>query len=193
MESGQIIRSENDLRRWNKVLRATQWITATSILLIEIIVNFMLVGNGAQGYTEANFTSMLFRYLFLTSLINYGNILLSYLVCRVFRLSEEKAKYVIMTSVILLCANITFSHYQFACVFPVYAIPITVSVLYENKKFTGYSLAASLLAVMPGIVSRIQDPLYSADAIPEACISCTFIIVFGFIAFFIINNQLYRR
>ncbi|MBP3467991.1 MAG: response regulator [Lachnospiraceae bacterium] len=187
MESGQIIRSENDLRRWNKVLRATQWITATSILLIEIIVNFMLVGNGAQGYTEANFTSMLFRYLFLTSLINYGNILLSYLVCHVFRLSEEKAKYVIMTSVILLCANITFSHYQFACVFPVYAIPITVSVLYENKKFTGYSLAASLLAVMPGIVSRIQDPLYSADAIPEACISCTFIIVFGFIAFFIIG------
>lgn len=187
MESGEMIGSENDLRHWNKVLRVTQWITGLSILLIEIIVNFMLYQDGAQGYTEANFFNKLLRYLVLTSVVNFSNILISHLICRVFRLSEEKIKYVLMMSIILLCGNITYSHYQFACVFPVYTIPITVSVLYENKKFTVYSIFTSILALIPGIVSRINDPLYSADAIPEAIISCTFIIVFGFIAFYIIK------
>ncbi len=154
---------------------------AFSVLAIEIAANFLLLKDEAQGYNEDNFQYKIFRYLILTTLINFSNVLLSRLIIRLTRLEENRAKYVLMTSIILLCANIAFSHYQFACVFPVFAIPIMMSVLYEEKNFSIYSTVLSLVAVAPGVISRINDPIYSADAIPEAIISYAFIIVFGII------------
>ncbi len=181
MENKHVTLHESDLNHWNKMLKRCQWIMAISVMMIEIAANFLLLQDGAQGYSAENFQYKIFRYLILTTFINIVNILLSRLIIRVARLGGNGAKYVLMTSVILLCANISFSHYQFACVFPVFAIPIMMSVLYEAKNFSIFSTILSLAAVTPGIVSRIGDPLYSSDAIPEAVISYTFIAVFGII------------
>ncbi len=177
-----------DLKHWNNMLKKIQWIMAASVLVIEIAANFLLLKSEAQGYSAENFQYKIFRYLILTTIINYSNILLSRLIIRLARLDDGRIKYVLMTSVILLCANIAFSHYQFACVFPVFAIPITVSVLYESKNFSAFSTVLSLISLTPGAVSRIRDPLYASDAIPEAVISYMFILVFGIIGSLIVKH-----
>lgn len=181
MENKLVALRETDLKHWNKMLKRCQWIMAISVLLIEIAANFLLLKGEAQGYNPENFQYKIFRYLILTTLINFSNVLISRLIIKLARTEPSAEKYVLMTSVILLCANIAFSHYQFACVFPVFAIPIMMSVLYEIKSFSIFSTCLSIAAVTPGIVSRIMDPLYSSDAIPEAVISYTIIIVFGVI------------
>ncbi len=188
MENKHIALRETDLKHWNGILKKCQWIMAVSVLIIEIAANFLLLEGGAQGYSEDNFQYKIFRYLILTTIINFSNVLISRLIIKVARLGGGVAKYVLMTSVILLCANISFSHYQFACVFPVFAIPIMMSVLYEEKSFSIYSTALSVVCVTPGIISRISDPLYSSDAIPEGVISYTFIIVFGIIGCYIARH-----
>ncbi len=182
MENEYVSLHEADLKHWNNMLKKSQWIMAVSVLAIEIAANFLLLKGEAQGYSAENFQYKIFRYLILTTLINFSNVFLSRLIIRLARLGYDVAKYVLMTSVILLCANISFSHYQFACVFPVFAIPIMMSVLYEIKGFSVFSTILSLAAVSPGIISRIRDPLYSSDAVPEAVISYMFIVVFGIIS-----------
>ncbi len=188
MENKRVASHESDLKHWNNMLKKCQWIMAASVMIIEIVANFLLLKDGAQGYSAENFQYKIFRYLILTTIINYSNILLSRLIMKLARLNEERTKYVLMTSIILLCANTTFSHYQFACVFPMFAIPITVSVLYESKNFTIFSTAASLAALTPGIVSRMKDPLYNSDAVPEAVISYMFIFIFGIISCYIAEH-----
>ncbi len=188
MENKRVASHESDLKHWNNMLKKCQWIMAASVMIIEIVANFLLLKDGAQGYSAENFQYKIFRYLILTTIINYSNILLSRLIIKLARLNEERTKYVLMTSIILLCANTTFSHYQFACVFPMFAIPITVSVLYESKNFTIFSTAASLAALTPGIVSRMKDPLYNSDAVPEAVISYMFIFIFGIISCYIAEH-----
>ncbi len=188
MENKHVTLHESDLKHWNKMLKRCQWIMAISVLLIEIAANFLLLKDGAQGYSEDNFQYKIFRYLILTTLINFSNVLLSRLIIKLARLGEDSAKFVLMASVILLCANISFSHYQFACVFPVFAIPLMISVLYESKNFSILSTVLSVAAVTPGIISRINDPLYNSDAIPEAVISYTIIIVFGMIGCYIAKH-----
>ncbi len=188
MENKRVASHESDLKHWNNMLKKCQWIMAASVMIIEIVANFLLLKDGAQGYSAENFQYKIFRYLILTTIINYSNILLSRLIMKLARLNEERTKYVLMTSIILLCANTTFSHYQFACVFPMFAIPITVSVLYESKNFTIFSTAASLAALTPGIVSRMKDPLYNSDAVPEAVISYMFIFIFGIIGCYIAEH-----
>ncbi len=179
---------ETDLKRWNNMLKKIQWIMAGSVLVIEIAANFLLLKDKAQGYSAENFQYKIFRYLILTTIMNFSNVLLSHLIIRFARINERRTKYVLMTSIILLCANIAFSHYQFACVFPVFAIPITVSVLYESKNFSLFSTVASLAALTPGVVSRIKDPLYKSDAVPEAVISYMFILIFGIIGCYIVKH-----
>jgi len=188
MENKYVDLHESDLKHWNNMLKKCQWIMAVSVLIIEIAANFLLLEGGAQGYSEDNFQYKIFRYLILTTLINFSNVLLSRLIIKLARFGEDSAKYVLMTSVILLCANISFSHYQFACVFPVFAIPLMISVLYEAKNFSILSTVLSVAAVTPGIISRINDPLYNSDAIPEAVISYTIIIVFGIIGCYIAKH-----
>ncbi len=188
MENKRVASHESDLKHWNNMLKKCQWIMAASVMIIEIVANFLLLKDGAQGYSAENFQYKIFRYLILTTIINYSNILLSRLIMKLARLNEERTKYVLMTSIILLCANTTFSHYQFACVFPMFAIPITVSVLYESKNFTIFSTAASLAALTPGIVSRMKDQLYNSDAVPEAVISYMFIFIFGIIGCYIAEH-----
>ncbi len=181
MENKRVASHESDPKYWNTMMKRCQWIMTVSVLIIEIVANFLLLKGEAQGYNADNFQDKIFRYLILTTLRNFSNILLSRLIIRFARLGEDSAKCVLMASVILLCADISFSHYQFACVFPVFAIPVMMSVLYEAKRFTVFSTVLSLVAVTPGVISRIRDPLYSSDAVPEAVIAYTFIMVFGII------------
>ncbi len=188
MENERVVSHESDLKHWNNMLKKCQWIMAASVLILEIAANFLLLKGGAQGYNAENFQYKIFRYLILTTILNFSNILLSHLIIKLARLNVDRIKYVLMTSIILLCANIAFSHYQFACVFPMFAVPITVSVLYESRYFTIFSTAASVAAVTPGIVSRIKDPLYNSDAVPEAIISYMFILVFGIISCYIVKH-----
>ncbi len=99
-----------DLKHWNNVLKKIQWIMAASVLVIEIAANFLLLKSEAQGYSAENFQYKIFRYLILTTITNYSNILLSRLIIRLARLDDGRIKYVLMTSVILLCANIAFCY-----------------------------------------------------------------------------------
>ena len=174
---------ESDLKHWNNMLKKSQWIMAVSVLIIEIAVNFLLLSEEAQGYNKDNFQEKIISYLITPTIINFSNVLISRLIIKLARLKGSGAKYVLMTSVILLCANIALFHYQFACIFPVFAIPIMISVLYEMKSFCVFSTVLSLAAVLPGVISRITDPdpMYNSSAIPEGVISCTFIIVLGII------------
>ncbi len=187
MENKHIALHESDLKRWNNMLKKCQWIMVLSVLIMEIIVNYLLLKDRVW-YSKEDFQNHIFKYLILTSLINFSNVLLSRLIIRFAHFGENGEKYVRMTSVILLCASTAFWHYQFACIFPMFAIPIMMSVLYERKGFTVYSTVVSILAVSPGAISRIQDPKYSSGALPEAIMSYVFIIIFGILGYSIARH-----
>lgn len=184
--------SVTDLERRNKMLKTFQWITAFSVLIIEVVNNLLFPDNFTQGCLNFAFGDNIFSHLVFANLLNFGAIILSRILILISTASRKTSKYILMAAILAIYTNVTFAHYQFACIFLIYAIPITLSVLYEDKKFTSVATAGSLLALTPGIIKRTADPAYSSTAVPEAMISYLLIILFGLVGSYIVS-QLAQR
>lgn len=182
MEKNQRSSKEMRIQHGDKILKNVQWILAISVLLIEFVDNMLLYSTGAQGYNSGNFLEKICRYLIFTSLVNFGALALSRLVIRVFHPDDSKRKYILILGILVVCADVTFSHYQFASAFPLFAIPIIISVLYEERKFISIVTGLSCIAVTPGVMLRISDPVYQSDAVPEAVIAYMLIGMIGVFA-----------
>ena len=88
-----IIQSEENISRCNKMLKNAQWFLSFSILFIEIVTNTVLCITGDPRYQGDAVAGMLFRYLILTTIINFSALFLSRLAVRLFKLSIYKAKF----------------------------------------------------------------------------------------------------
>jgi len=85
-------------------------------------------------------------------------------------------KYLLMFFTILICADVTYSHYQFSVVFAVFSVPIMISLLYEDKNLSIFTLIVSMICELISIVARGLDAGYNKDIGPEAAIAVSLTI-----------------
>jgi len=69
-----------DYEKWGQLIVRSQLIIASVVCVVEIISNTLLYVTRSQGYGPDTIVAKLLRYLFLTSLINFGLVVISNIV-----------------------------------------------------------------------------------------------------------------
>jgi len=164
-----------DYKRWRKLLTTTQQVLATLILITEIVNNAILYITRSQGYGPDTIVEKLLRYLVLTTVINFGSILIGQLIMN--KLSNTTLhKYVLIVVTIIICTNVSYSHYQFSITYASFAVPLIYSIFYEDKVLLSHALGLGLIGLTIGIIARGMDPVYGKDIGPEAAISYVLLV-----------------
>ncbi|MGN1338758.1 MAG: ATP-binding protein [Oscillospiraceae bacterium] len=170
------MQSKENLLRCNNLLKQTQWFCAASIFVIEVVTNIVLYVTGAPKYSDDNVGYMFFRYLVLTTIINFSALFLSRLVIRAFRLNIYQEKFSLMAGLLIIITDVTMSHNNFFIVFCSFIVPVIIAALYESRRFFNAVTVLSLAGLLPGLITRLLDPAYdSFDDIPQTVL--TFLIM----------------
>ena len=184
-------KTEIDHAQWRHVILVLQLIIAIIIFVTEVVNNTILYVTRSQGYGPDTIVAKLLRYLILTSVINFGSVFVSYLIAKKSHNIEFRKK-ALMLLTIIICTDVSFSHYQFSITFAVFSIPIMVSILAEDEKLCNMTAIASFLGMLVSVIARAMDPLYNKDIVPEGLIAT---VLFGCMVAFakIIMNILKNR
>ncbi|MGN0600729.1 MAG: ATP-binding protein [Oscillospiraceae bacterium] len=175
---------EENLRRCNKLLRNTQWFMGFSILFIEIVTNTVLYKTGDPKYTDDNVGYMFFRYLVVTTIINFSALFLSRIAIKLFKLNIYTERYALMAGLMTIMADVCFSHYDFFIVFCSFIAPIIIAALYENRRFFIGVCIFSYVGMAPGLVGKLLDPNFGVSAIPETVLTVLIIASFCILGWF---------
>ncbi len=159
--------TEDNLHRCNKLLRNTQYFTAFSILFIEIVTNIVLYKTGNPGYTDEKVAFMFFRYLGLTTIINFSALFLSRIAIKLFKLTIYTERYALMAGLMIIMTDVCFSHGVFYIVYSSFIAPIIIAALYESRRFYIAVSILSFVGVMPGLISMLLDPEHGLAVLPE--------------------------
>lgn len=181
-----------DVGKWERVIFITQLIIAGCVCLVEIVNNALLYITRSQGYGPDTIVEKLIRYLFLTTIINFGAIIVGQILIKKTEDAEWK-KYIAIFVTIVMCTDVAFSHYQFACTLVIYVIPLTASILFEDTELTKATLVVCLIGQTIAVVARALDPLYNKDIGPEAAIAYSFTISAFIFSRIIISTLVKRR
>ena len=182
---------EVEYEKWGRIVIKAQLIIAAIVCAIEVLNNVLLFCTKSQGYGPDTIVEKLVRYLLLTTLFNFGMVILSKITER--RVANEEAKrFFLMLFTTLICTDVAFSHYQFTITFAVFVIPIVISILYEDSKLSIFTLTISFLGEIVAVVARAMDEEYNRDIGPEAAIAFALLIsVYVFAR--MINSTLKKR
>lgn len=172
------IQSEENISRCNKLLKNAQWFLAFSIFFIEIVTNIVLYLTGDPRYQGETVTWMFFRYLILTTLINFSTLFLSRLIVRLFRLSVYKAKFSLMAGLLIIMTDVAYSHCDFFIVFCSFIAPIIIAALYESKRFYIAVSVLCFVGLAPGLITKVLDSNFGFAAIPETVLTVLIIASF---------------
>lgn len=182
---------EVEYEKWGRIVIKAQLIIASIVCAIEVLNNVLLFCTKSQGYGPDTIVEKLIRYLLITTLFNFGMVILSKIAeCKV---TDEKAKrFFLMLFTTLMCADVAFSHYQFTVTFAIFVIPIVISILYEDSTLSIFTLIISLLGELVAVIARATDEEYIKDIGPEAAIAFALLIsVYVFAR--MINSTLKKR
>lgn len=172
---------------------ATHLMLAFIVFGAEIAVNAMLYMTRSQGYAPATLQTKLLRYLVLTSGINFLTFFLSWFISK--RVKHKLQPYVLMFFMVLMCADVSYSHYQFSICFSMFVVPLLITLIYENRKLALFTFGISVPGIAIGVIARAMDPLYNADVIPEAIIA--FVVLCGSFYYILleirVNNEKNKR
>lgn len=184
---------EENLRRCNKLLRNTQWFMAFSIFFIEIVTNIVLYKTGDPNYTDETVGYMFFRYLVVTTIINFSTLFLSRIAIRLFKLNIYTERYALMAGLMTIMADVCFSHCDFFIVFCSFIAPIIIAALYESRRFYIAVSIFSFVGMAPGLIVKLLDPNFGLSAIPETVltvlITASFCILGWFITRYLSNRS----
>ena len=182
---------EVEYEKWGRIVIKAQLIIAAIVCAIEVLNNVLLFCTKSQGYGPDTIVEKLVRYLLLTTLFNFGMVILSKITER--RVANEEAKrFLLMLFTTLICTDVAFSHYQFTITFAVFVIPIVISILYEDSKLSIFTLTISFLGEIVAVGARAMDEEYNRDIGPEAAIAFALLIsVYVFAR--MINSTLKKR
>ena len=182
---------EVEYEKWGKIVIKAQLIIASIVCAVEVLNNVLLFCTKSQGYGPDTIVEKLVRYLLLTTLFNFGMVILSKITER--RVANEDAKrFLLMLFTTLICTDVAFSHYQFTITFAVFVIPIVISILYEDSKLSIFTLTISFFGEIVAVVARAMDEEYNRDIGPEAAIAFALLIsVYVFAR--MINSTLKKR
>ena len=166
---------EVEYEKWSRIIIKVQLIIAVIVFAIEILNNVLLYVTRSQGYGPDTIVEKLIRYLLITSIFNFGMVILSKIAEN--RVEDEEAKrYFLMLFLTLTCADVAYSHYQFSVTFAIFTIPIIISILYEDSKLSIFTLIISLFGELVAVMARASDEGYSRDIGPEAAIAFALLI-----------------
>ena len=182
---------EVDYEKWGAIVIKAQLIIAVIVCAIEVLNNVLLFCTKSQGYGPDTIVEKLIRYLFITSLFNFGMVILSRIAEKKVK-NEEAKRFCLMLFTTLMCANVAFSHYQFAVTFAIFVIPIVISILYEDARLSIFTLTVSLLGELVAVIARATDEEYNRDIGPEAAIAFGLLITVYVFAR-MINSTLRKR
>ena len=182
-----------DYEKWRKIALRTELIVCVLVCITELANNILLYVTGGQGYTSENVTEKFLRYFVLTSLINFGIYFISRYLIKKRENDMIFQRYVLIISMILILTDVSFSHYQFSICFGAYAVPILLSIMYEDLKLLNGATILSILCMSFGLVARGFDSLYNAYIIPEAIIAYTLVVAFAIFARLCITTLIDRR
>lgn len=155
--------------KWDKVVTRAQLVIACVVCVTEVLNNVLLYVTRSQGYGPDTIVVKLLRYLVLTSAINFGLYFLGRVVERKVTAADAR-RYALMLITILICTDVSFSHYQFATVLAIYVIPLVLSILYEDWNLSVFTFVFSMLGETISVIARGTDPEYNRDIGPEAAI-----------------------
>lgn len=159
-----------EYKRWDHVVITAQLIIASVVCVIEILNNVLLYVTRSQGYGPDTIVQKLVRYLLLTTVFNFGMLIISKIVEK--KVTDDiNKRYFLMLLTTLICTDVAFSHYQFSVTLAIFVIPIVISILYEDGQLTGFTTFISTLGNLLAILARATDAEYNKDIGPEAIIA----------------------
>ncbi|MDO4967048.1 MAG: HD-GYP domain-containing protein [Lachnospiraceae bacterium] len=156
--------------RWDNVVITAQLIIASLVCVIEILNNTLLYVTRSQGYGPDTIVQKLLRYLILTTVFNFGMLILSKIIEKKV-VDDILKRYLLMFFTTLICTDVAFSHYQFAVTLAIFVIPVVISILYEDGKLTIFTTIISTVGDLVAIYARAIDTEYNKDIGPEAVIA----------------------
>lgn len=170
-----------DYKRWEKVTLVSQLLIAGFVFVTEIINNALLYVTRTQGYGPETIVEKLLRYLVLTTVINFGLILISQIILKFSNKNDEESNYIfrrmiLMLATVLICTDVAYSHYQFADTLVIFIVPIMICILYEDVFFSKITFFLCTAGMTVAIVARASDDGYNKDIGPEAAIALSFLI-----------------
>ena len=81
---------EVDYEKWGAIVIKAQLIIAVIVCAIEVLNNVLLFCTKSQGYGPDTIVEKLIRYLFITSLFNFGMVILSRIAEKKVRMRRQK-------------------------------------------------------------------------------------------------------
>lgn len=177
---------------WQKVIKKSIIGMSVCQFCVEIVVNTLLFITGQQGYNENTIVSKLIRYQLMTTLFNLIVIIICFFLCNKIK-SDEKKKYILTLSMSLICLNIAFSHYQFAPTFLTFTMPLTFTIMYEDKKMCWNVTVFDIAVLMIAVISRGTDSEYNVNIVPETIITVSILLIQALFSTFVIDILYTRR
>lgn len=168
-EKQRKLKTLSNLQKWRSKVLKTHFLIVLAVFLVEVLNNIILYVTKSQGYNENTILQKLIRYLFITTIINFGSFLLSFFLTK--KIKSEKQPYILIILMFITCIDVVFSHYQFSICFAIFAVPTILSMIYEDKHLTNLCLVFTFIGLFVGIISRALDSDYSKDIGPEAAIA----------------------
>lgn len=168
-EKQRKLKTLSNLQKWRSKVLKTHFLIVLAVFLVEVINNIILYVTKSQGYNENTILQKLIRYLFITTIINFGSFLLSFFLTK--KIKSEKQPYILIILMFITCIDVVFSHYQFSICFAIFAVPTILCMIYEDKHLTNLCLVFTFIGLFVGIISRALDSDYSKDIGPEAAIA----------------------
>lgn len=181
-----------DYRYWKKVITRAQIGMSIVLFIVEIAVNTILYVSRQQGYNENTIVAKLLRYQLATTVFDVFVVAACYFICKQVA-DKQKEKYILSIAMMLICFNVAFSHYQFTPTFLTFIIPITFTIMYEDKKMCTRISILSLVMLIPAGISRGIDEGYNKDIIPEMVITYSMILLVCYFSHIIIEVMIARR
>lgn len=179
-EKQRKLKTLSNLQKWRSKVLKTHFLIVLAVFLVEVINNIILYVTKSQGYNENTILQKLIRYLFITTIINFGSFLLSFFLTK--KIKSEKQPYILIILMFITCIDVVFSHYQFSICFAIFAVPTILSMIYEDKHLTNLCLVFTFIGLFVGIISRALDSDYSKDIGPEAAIAIFLnLILWGYV------------
>ena len=99
---------EVEYEKWGRIVIKAQLFIAAIVCAIEVLNNVLLFCTKSQGYGPDTIVEKLVRYLLITTLFNFGMVLLSKIAERKVP-NEEAKKFFLMLFTILICTDVAFS------------------------------------------------------------------------------------
>lgn len=168
-EKQRKLKTLSNLQKWRSKVLKTHFLIVLAVFLVEVLNNIILYVTKSQGYNENTILQKLIRYLFITTIINFGSFLLSFFLTK--KIKSEKQPYILIILMFITCIDVVFSHYQFSICFAIFAVPTILSMIYEDKHLTNLCLFFTITGLLVGIIARALDSDYSKDIGPEAAIA----------------------